>query len=184
MAIGEKRLTLEEFLALPEEEPPLEYADGVVTQKVSPKTKHSALQFELAERINRVARPRQVARAFPELRVTFAGKSRVPDLSVFRWDRIPRDAGGQLADGVLEPPDIAVEIVSPEQRVSSLIRRCLWYVANGVQVALLVDSEDRSILAFRPGDRVRALHGADRIDLVEILPDFELTVNELFSALQ
>jgi Uma2 family endonuclease len=132
MATGEKPLTLEEFLALPEEEPTLEYADGVVTQKVSPRTRHSALQFELAERINRIARPRQEARAFPEFRVTFGGVSRVPDLSVFRWDRIPRVADGQLADDVFAPPDIAVEIVSPEQRVSGLVRRCLWYVGNGV----------------------------------------------------
>ena len=32
MAIIEQRLTLEEFLGLPEEEPVLEFEDGVVTQ--------------------------------------------------------------------------------------------------------------------------------------------------------
>ena len=52
MAITSTPLTLEQFLALPEEEPPLEFADGVVSQKVSPKTRHSALQAELVERLN------------------------------------------------------------------------------------------------------------------------------------
>lgn len=37
MAVLNKRMTLDEFLALPEEEPALEYGEGVVTQKVSPK---------------------------------------------------------------------------------------------------------------------------------------------------
>ena len=184
MAVVEKPLTLDEFLALPEEEPPLEYADGVVTRKVPPKTRHSALQLDLAKRIDQIGLPNKVARAFTELRTTFGGASRVPDVAVFRWDRIPRDASGRLADDVFEPPDIAIEMASPGQSVNSLVRRCLWYGANGVHVALLVDPEDESVLAFRPGGGVTALQGADRIDLTEILPEFELTVDELFAALR
>jgi len=53
-----------------------------------------------------------------------------------------------------------------------------------VQVALLVDPAYESVLAFRPGDRVSALHGPDRIELGDVLPDFELTVEELFGALR
>lgn len=184
MAITSTPLTLEQFLALPEEEPPLEFADGVVSQKVSPKTRHSALQAELVERLNQRARPGEIARAFPELRTTFAGYSRVPDVAVYRWDRIPRDANGELADDVLEPPDIAVEIVSPGQTVNALVRRCLWYVAHQVQVALLVDPVDKSVLAFRPDGRVSAWYGADRIDLSEVVPDFGLTVEQLFASLR
>ena len=40
MALTERRTSLEEFLKLPEEKPALEYFDGKVTQKVSPKTRH------------------------------------------------------------------------------------------------------------------------------------------------
>ena len=47
MAITKQRLTLTEFLALPEEEPPLEYFDGTVTQKVSARGEHSTLRNEL-----------------------------------------------------------------------------------------------------------------------------------------
>ena len=36
MAIPEQRITLEEFLQLPEEKPALEFEDGMVTQKVPP----------------------------------------------------------------------------------------------------------------------------------------------------
>ena len=184
MAVARARLTLEEFVHLPEEEPPLEFADGVATRKVSPRGQHSALQAELVERLNQSARPRKLARAFPELRATFAGASRVPDVAVYRWDRIPRDAGGRVANDFLEAPDIAVEIVSPEQSVNALVRRCLWYVAHGVHVALLVDPVDESVLAFRSDGRVSAWHALDRIDLSEVLPDFELTVEQLFASLR
>ncbi len=183
MAVASAGLTIEQFVALPEEESPLEFADGVVTQKVSPKGQHSALQGEFIEYLNRSARPARVARALPELRATFGGASRVPDIAVYRWARIPQDARGRIANDFFEPPDIAIEIVSPEQSSNALVRRCLWFVEQGVEVALLVDPADESILAFRSDGRIDTWHGADRIDLSEVLPDFELIVEQLFMSL-
>src|SRR5436190_9807814 len=139
MAVAPVRLTLEAFLKLREEEPPLEFADGVVTQKASPKARHSTLQRKLIKALDRSAEINGVAQVFPELRATFGGASRVPDISVYRRDRIPLDANGLIVDDFTEPPDIAIEIVSPEQSVNALVRRCVWYVAHGVQMALLVD---------------------------------------------
>jgi Uma2 family endonuclease len=183
VALAHERLTLEEFLKLPEEKPALEYFDGVIEQKMSPKTRHSALQGELVERINTAARPTQIARAFPELRATFGGESPVPDLSVYRWERIPRDEQGRLVDEVRIPPDITVEIVSPGQSTNQLVRRCRWYVSNGVHVALLLDPEDRSVLAFLSDGTMRAWTDQDRIDLSPVIPKFDLTVEQLYSTL-
>ncbi|MBI2941511.1 MAG: Uma2 family endonuclease [Chloroflexi bacterium] len=184
MAISQRQLTLDEFLKLPEEEPALEFEEGTVTQKVSPKGQHSALQYEVAELFNRFARPRRLARAFPELRVTFAGRSYVPDVAVYRWDRIPVDAAGRVANDFFEPPDMVVEIVSLEQSTNAVVRRCLWYVGRGVSVALLVDPADESVLVFRPGQVPQALRGPDEIDFADILPAFKLPVQALFDALR
>jgi Uma2 family endonuclease len=184
MILTQKRLSLEEFLKLPEEEPALEYEDGRVIQKVSPKGKHSGLQSELVERFNHFARRRKLALALPELRATFGDHSYVPDVAVYRWGRIPRDEDGKLANDFWEPPDIAVEIASPGQSVNFLTRRCAWYCANGVAVALLVDPEDESVLAFRPNQPPRALRGRELIDLDDVLPGFKLSVRQLFDSLQ
>jgi Uma2 family endonuclease len=184
MAVISTPLTLEEFLRLPEDEPALEFADGVVSQKVSPKGRHGVLQFALAEHLNRRARRRKLAWAIPELRATFGGASYVPDIAVYRWQRIPVDASGRIVDDFWEPPDIAIEIVSPEQSVNALVRRCLWYVSNGVQVALLVDPYDEPVLAFRPDRPAIAWRGTDQIGVGEVVPDFELTVDRLFSSLR
>jgi Uma2 family endonuclease len=58
--------TLEEFLALPEVKPALEFEEGRIIQKVSPRGPHSVLQAELLEIFNRAGRPNKIARAFPE----------------------------------------------------------------------------------------------------------------------
>jgi Uma2 family endonuclease len=122
--------------------------------------------------------------AFTELRTTFAGRSVVPDVSVFRWDRIPRNAAGELADECRLAPDVAIEILSPGQSTTRLMRRCLWYVEHDVRIALLVDPEDRSVFVFGPGGATRALRGTDPIDFGDVIPGFQLRVQELFAALR
>ena len=98
MAVIDRPMTLDEFLKLPEKKPALEFEDGKVTQKASPKGRHSLLQFTLAAYLNGFAKPRKLAVAFPELRSTYAGQSLVPDVSVYPWDRIPRTEAGIVAD--------------------------------------------------------------------------------------
>ena len=184
MAITQ-RLTLAEFLALPEEDPALELEPaGVVVQKVSPKGRHSRLQLVLCERINQFAESRHLALAFPELRVIFGGAAYVPDVSVFAWDRIPRTQDGEIADVFDQPPDTAIEIVSPQQSPNAVLRRCVWYVENGVAFALLVDPADRSIVRFEQDHAARVLRAGDGIDFGAVLHGFGLSVDEVFGALR
>ena len=184
MAIARPHLTLEAFLRLPEEKPALEFEEGVVTQKVSPKTKHSRIQLTVAQTLDAAGAPDKLAMAFTELRATFAGRSVVPDVSVFRWSRIPRTPEGTFQDDVLTPPDVAVEITSPEQSANALVRRCLWYVANGVRAALLVDPDDHSVLLFRPSALPVAARGEEAIELGDVLPGLVFTADQLFAALR
>ena len=183
MAIAERAMTLEEFLALPEEEPALDFWDGVVRQKVSPQSQHGMLQMNLGERFKRFVEDRRLGLVFSETRFRADRGSPVPDLSFYRRERIPLLPNGRVKNELLGPPDLAVGIVSPEQSLSLLIHKCLGYADNGVQVTLLVVPNDEIVFAFRPDTPLRALHGADRIDLDDVLPGFELTVAGLFDLL-
>jgi Uma2 family endonuclease len=164
VVLKDRHLTLEQFLEL------------------SPKLKHVLLQRWLADRIDAAAPGSFVA--LPELRVTFGGQSYVPDLSVFRWARLPVASDGEWVDDIVEPPDVVVEVVSPKQSVMRLLRRCISYVRNGVAVALLVDSTDRSVVVLRPGTDPVAARGAEVVDLTDVVPDLRFAAGELFSALR
>ena len=183
MAIARQGLTLEEFLALPEEKPALEYHEGTVTQKVAPNPEHSGLQGELVIYLDQRLRPGKFARVFPELRTTYAGASHVPDLAVYRWERVPRNTAGRLASDALTPPDLAIEILSPGQSLRRLVQTCQWCVDHGVQVALLVDPRDESIHVFRSNTTVSIHRNGDGIDLGEIAPGLQLVPDAIFSAL-
>jgi Uma2 family endonuclease len=175
-------LSLAEFLRLPERKPALEYEDGVVSRKMSPKIHHAKLQAFLARRFSEPGHPVEV---FTEARIVLSDRSYVPDLVVFRKERLPVGRDGRLADGNFETaPDVAVEILSPKQSVTALIRRCHWYVANGSLVALLVDPGDETVLAFGPGGVTRIMREDAAIDTGDVLPGFALTARELFDALR
>ncbi len=184
MATTTSSPTLDDFLRLPEAEPALEFVNGKVIQKVSPKGQHGTLQYEMARRFGQAIGPSKVARVFTELRSTFGGASPVPDISVYRWDRVPVDGKGRVANEFFTSPDLVVEIVSPGQSVTALFRKCIWYVENGVGITLLVDPDDETIFVFRPNQAPRALRDNDRIQISDVLPGFGSTVSEIFATLQ
>jgi Uma2 family endonuclease len=183
MAVMLQGFTLKEFLQLPEQEPPLEFFNGMVTQKVAPMGEHCALQFDCAELLNRLFRPRKIARALPELRVTHSGASLVPDVSLYRWERIPRTAAGKIASRFTLPPDVAVEIWSPGQGIRKLAERCEWFVAHGSLLALLIDYRRETIREFRPGTAPVVRRRGDQIALDEIAPGAARDVSANFAAL-
>ena len=183
MAITQRRLTLAEFLELPEEKPALEYLDGVVTRKVAPQFDHGVTQGELTRLVNNMTVPRRLAIAVPELRTTYAEASLVPDVAIYRWDRVPRDESGRLRSDPLIPPDIAVEIRSPSQTRRELLAKCAWYLEHGVKVTLLFDPNRRSITVMRSGTPALVLREGDTLDLSDIVSDLILNVADLFETL-
>jgi len=177
-----KSLSLEDFLASPETEPESEYFDHEIIQKPMPKGKHSAIQTEFAATINAVLKPKRIARDFSELRCTFGGISIVPDISVFRWDRIVRDTNGEIANVFNISPDWMIEILSPDQSQTKLVKKILFALKNGTQIAWLLDPDDKVIFIYRAN---QALQIYDRPEQTLPMPDFasdlQLTVENVFS---
>lgn len=175
-------LTLEEFLKLPETKPASEYIDGQIIQKPMPQGKHSTIQGELVPAINSVLKPKRIARAFPELRCTFGGRSTVPDIAVFVWNRIPRDENGEVANTFLVAPDWTIEILSPEQNQTRVIKNILHCLKHGTQMGWLIDPEEQSVFVYL-ADQPTAVYDEPEAQLPvpEFASDFNLTIEGLFS---
>ncbi|MEN9232396.1 MAG: Uma2 family endonuclease [Thermostichus sp. DG02_5_bins_236] len=158
-----KTLTLAEFLQLPETKPAYEYIDGQVIQKPMPQGKHSVIQGELVTAINAVVKVNRIARAFPELRCTFADQSVVPDIVFLLWNRIPRDQDGQVANVFSIAPDWIVEILSPEQNQTRVIKKILHCLKHGSQMGWLIDPAEQTVLVYRPKQETEIFEAPDDI---------------------
>jgi Uma2 family endonuclease len=180
-----KPLTLEDFLNLPETKPSSEYINGKIIQKPMPQGKHSILQGELVSNINSVVKPQKTALAFPELRCTFGGRSIVPDVTVFAWERIPIDERGEVANVFHTYPDLTIEILSPDQsqtKVTGNILHCLKY---GSSLGWLIDPDEHSVLVYPPQQQPELLQEEHEIlPVPDLVSGFQLTVGQLFGWLK
>ena len=177
-----KAITLDEFLCLPkiDERPYLEYIDGRIEAKVSPQKKHGILEKRLMNHIDAYAEPRQLGQAFPELRCTFAGRSIIPDVVFLLDEHIETDEEGEVLDPTLWPPDIHVEIVSPDQSLRKCREKLAFSTANGCPLGWLIDPGRRTVSVYRPGRRVERLPVDGELKGAPVLPTYRLPVAELF----
>jgi Uma2 family endonuclease len=178
-----KSLTLEQFLQRPETKPASEFFQGEVVQKPMPQGEHSTLQGELCDRVNQVAKPQQIAYAFPELRCTFGGNAIVPDVAVFRWGRIPRQPSGRVANRFELHPDWAIEILSPEQSQTKVLEKLLYCSEHGTEIGWLIDPDVDSILTVAADQRVKILSGDRSLPILNEIP-LSLTVEQVFDWLR
>lgn len=178
-----KPLTLQEFLQQPETKPASEYINGEIIQKPMPKGRHSRLQGKLCATINQVAEEAKIAYAFPELRCSFGGRSIVPDVAVFQWERIPFTAEGHVPDNFDLTPDWIIEILSPQQRPNKVLGNILHCLEHGSRLGWFIDPDDLSILVFLPQQQPLLCQGEQTL---QVLPDLELTltVNQVFDWLK
>ncbi|MEN8446098.1 MAG: Uma2 family endonuclease [Cyanobacteria bacterium J06555_13] len=175
-----RSLTLEGFLELPETKPSSEYIDGQIIQKPIPKAAHSVIQGDLTTAINSVLKSSQTARAFPELRCTFDGRSIVPDVTVLPWDTIPRDDSGMVDGELFAAPSWMIEVLSPGQNQTKLVKKILHAIAHGTALGWLIDPYEKCVFGYVP-DAPTAFYEDSTVTLPvpAFAADFRLTVGEL-----
>ncbi len=178
-------ITLEQFLALPETKPASEYIAGEIIQKPMPQGKHSLLQLELISAINAILRNACIAIAFPELRCTFGGRSTVPDIAIFKTENIPKDDRGEIANTFNTPPDWVIEILSPEQSTTKVIKNILHCLNHGTEVGWLIDPAEKLIFIYHSGKQVEVI---EDLEQTLIVPSFaksvKITAGEIFNWLK
>jgi Uma2 family endonuclease len=172
-------LTLKEFLQIPETKPASEFINGKVIQKAMPQGEHSRLQSKLCNVINQVTETTKIAYAFSELRCTFGEKSLVPDISVFRWQRIPRLTNGRIANRFEIYPDWTVEILSPNQSQTKVLGNLLHCSEFGTELGWLIYPEEESVLVVLSEGKVKLLGGNDLLPVLNGV-DLELKVEDIF----
>jgi Uma2 family endonuclease len=78
------------------------------------------------------------------------------------------------------PPDLVVEVRSPDDSVAALDRKAQEYLAAGVRLVWVADPDRKSVRVHRPGADMRELHAADQLTGDDVLPGFDVAVATLF----
>ncbi|MFN8558748.1 MAG: Uma2 family endonuclease [Dehalococcoidia bacterium] len=179
------KLSLDDFLALPETEPASELLDGEVVQKPMPTYEHGLIQSLLSFVLLTFLRAHPIGVVGSEVRCIFgppgAERPYVPDLVFIRSERAPRPGRGQPFRGA---PDLAVEILSPDDRPDRVAAKVAFYLLHGVRLVWLVDPDTRSVTTLTSDGHSQRLTADDALDGGAVLPGFTTPVRELFPAIE
>jgi Uma2 family endonuclease len=101
-----------------------------------------------------------------------------PDISFVQRDRI--SALGLPRGFFPEPPDLAVEMVSPSERQSDIDEKVERWLNSGVRLLWLVHPRRRTVTVYRTLTDVKLLTETDTLDGGDVLPGFACRVGEIF----
>ena len=102
---------------------------------------------------------------------------RGPDVSFVRAGR----PGGLPSQGfVAGPPDLAVEVKSPDDTIPELMSKATEYLSAGAELVWIVDPGPQKVTVLAAGRPPRELGIDDALDGGETLPGFALRVAEVF----
>jgi Uma2 family endonuclease len=108
-------------------------------------------------------------------------KVRKPDVSLVLRDRLPAE---QLDQGFLTlPPDLAVEVVSPNDLAYEVEEKVEEYLGAGVRLVWVVYPPTRTIHIHRHDRSIAMVRSDDELSGEDLLPDFHCRVDDLFAAL-
>ena len=173
------KLTLAEFLALPDPDIYCEFVDGEAVPKVSPKFFHSSLQGALCFLIRVWCKGR--GRVLPEWAILLKRQDKdwvsVPDLTYISYARLPKSWRRNEACPAI--PELVIEIISPDRSMEEFEEKAKDYLAAGVPRVWVIDPEAILIKSFLTGGLSQVY--TDNTPIVdELLPGFELTTRQIF----
>lgn len=159
-----------------------EFRDGVVTEKrgeFMTKRKHVTLATRLTVRLDEYAsRAGGYAGQTPTTNVS-AGADRVYRLPDFAYWHPSRPVG----EAIFQPPSLAIELVSEDQSVPELRKKCRFYRERGIPVVWLIDPQRETVEVFECDLDGEAMPH-DGVLESPSLPGFRLELADLWASIQ
>jgi Uma2 family endonuclease len=173
------RVTLEEFKRLRHDGYKAELVNGEV--KMSPAgLRHERIGVKLIMLLERFLETQPLGHVYGSSAgyTLLNGDVRSPDVSFVTLTRLP---GGRDPDDYAEfPPDLAVEILSPHDRVRDLNDRLAEYFDFGVRLVWVLDPKRQTVTVYRSWADAHTLRADELLDGGDVLPGFAGRVGEIF----
>ena len=171
MATTTRAATEEDLLRTPRDGRKYELVDGQI--RVSPAgARHGRVCIRLAIRLGAFVEEKQLGDVLDSstgFRLP-GGNVRLPDLSFvargrFAAEQVPEGFGG-LA------PDLAVEVLSPDDRPRDVLDKVGEYLQAGVRLVWVIDPKGRTAATYRSLTDVRRLGPDEWLDGEDVVPGF------------
>lgn len=180
--IGERLLTADEYLSLPNDGRHTELVRGMVIEMNMPGFEHGDIcgtaYFLLREFVADRDLGRVVCNDTGVLTERDPDTVRGADIAYYSYQRLPREKRPKGYPDVA--PELIIEVLSPTDRWSDIHRKIGEYLAVGVAVVCVIDPDGRKLHVYEPNHAGFELAADDELTLPKVLPDFRLPLRRFF----
>ncbi|HSI37022.1 MAG: Uma2 family endonuclease [Phycisphaerae bacterium] len=180
------KITPEELLAMPDAVD-FELVDGQLVERqmgfesseIAARIIGILIAFLRGKHLGRIAGADGSYQCFP----TAPKKVRKPDVSLIRTGRLPNEKSPEGHCPIA--PDLAVEVISPNDLAEEVEEKVNEYLAVGVPLIWVVSPASKTVRAHRPGSPSAATvyTATDTITGEDVIPGFTCRVGEFFEPL-
>ena len=177
-------LTDEQFMALPEDDNLYEYVNGELIVVANSGVEHGYLALTLGYFLTGFVRSHRLgvtcysSTAFKMK----TGNKRSPDLAFIAKERL--QGLKRLPKGFFEgAPDLAVEIISPNNTFAEIHNKLVEYFENGTRLVWVILPDEECVLVYHQPKPSKLLQVEDNLDGEAVITGFQLPLMELFQEL-
>jgi len=183
MTLTGKQMTAEELWRLPDDGMRHELIHGELTTMSPGSSEHGRVAMRIGARLDWFVERHQLGRVYAAETGFLLARDpdlvRAPDAAFVRQERLT--AAGEGMPYFPGAPDLAVEVVSPNDRPAAVEAKVSTWLAYGTRLVIVVYPRSRTARVHRPGEPPRDLGDADSIDGADVVPGWSLPLPELFA---
>jgi len=179
MTVETRLMTADELLQMPDDGMRHELVRGELVTMAPAGNRHSYIAMSIANHLFNFVKERGLGIVMGAdcgfIIATNPDTVRAPDAAFIQSARYV-DGRGYFPGS----PDLAVEVMSPNDRITEVIAKVREYLRAGTQVVILVDP-DREVASIHSATGDRQLTINDSLEAPDLLPGWSLPLRDLFA---
>lgn len=183
MATTRKLMTAEELWGLPGDGQRHELVAGELRTMSPGGAEHGRIEIRLASSLHQHVLAHDLGEVFGAetgfLLTRDPDTLRAPDAAFVH--RECAQAVGDVTGYWPGAPDLAVEVISPNDSYSEVAERVDTWLAHGARMVIVVDPRRRTIAVHRSPTAVRHLAIDDTLDGEDVVPGWKVPVRDVFA---
>ena len=175
-------VTAEEFARISDDDARYELVAGTIVRMSPVGAMHGMVAVRLGRSLDQYVADHRLGVVLSETGFKLAARPdtvRAPDLAFICRDRLPPD--GLPSTFWNGPPDLAIEVRSPEDRHTALHAKAAEYLSYGVRLVWLVEPSARTVTVYAPNLVPVVVHSGESFTGGDVIPGFSCRVAELFT---
>lgn len=156
----------------------IEIVDGEVEIKNMPGLRSSGVAARIIVKIGIYLEENNIGELYGADATFMIGENeRMPDVSFVSNEKLK---DGEPVNKAEFAPDLAIEVISPTDIYSKILKKIREYLNAGVKQVWLVEPEFQTVAVYKSPMKSETFNAEDTLVCEEILPDFKLHLKEIF----